>query len=164
MENEDSSRSPPIDCNMKTSSCKCSDMCVCERNENSDCKCKSLENGKEQSQTSSRDSAYNGGVSSLPESRSPTPDQKKGDACRCKSKERELYDGSTEDTEVILPAKQRLFNKENPVTRTDSTEDEKDERKVKVKAKRSGRANSPKYMKGFRNQRDDSDTSMEDMK
>lgn len=46
---------------------------------------------KEQSQTSSRDSAYNGGVSSIADSRSPTPDQKE---------KKSLY---------LIPTEERIF-------------------------------------------------------
>lgn len=144
MENEDSSRTP-MDCNIKPQ-CKCSETCSCERNENLECKCKS---NKEQSQTSSRDSAYNGGVSSLPESRSPTPDQKKVEMCRCKSKNEELGDESTEESEVIHP-----INISTEYEVSDEKE-EKEEKGRKSKEKKITRHSPSKYLKNYKSKSDE---------
>lgn len=69
------------------------------------CKCKNDANPRETSQTSSRDSAYNGGVSSLPESRSPTPDQRKQKSCGCHRKEVDSYyeNDRTGNKSIIVP-------------------------------------------------------------
>ena len=131
------------DCNIKPR-CKCSESCACERNENLECKCKS---NKEQSQTSSRDSAYNGGVSSLPESRSPTPDQKKVELCRCKAKNQVLGDESSEESELIHPLS---------INTGYEASDEKEEKGRKSKEKiKVLRHSSPKYLKSYKMKSDE---------
>ncbi|KAK6621515.1 hypothetical protein RUM44_001322 [Polyplax serrata] len=77
----------PLELTPEVPQCKCRKLCICDPNDEALEIKKSSVQPKEQSQTSSRDSAYNGGVSSLSESRSPTPDHriKKDGGCILKN-------------------------------------------------------------------------------
>lgn len=94
--------------------CKCRKICMCDPTEIHYNQHKNLTQIKEHTQTSSRDSAYNGGISSLPESRSPTPDQKTKKNCFCnvtKGSRKKDKSTNTSNDEIFLEAA-----KEEPVT------------------------------------------------
>ncbi|KAL0270026.1 UNVERIFIED_CONTAM: hypothetical protein PYX00_007569 [Menopon gallinae] len=125
---------------------KCSDrpsrvepeVCNSRRQDNTDAR------PRENNQTSSRDSAYNGGVSSLPESRSPTPDQRRQknyyhskDVDRYYDMERDIHKC---DSQIMIGSDHDLRGRQlnykddsSSLSKNSSNEEERDYLKKKIK-------------------------------